>query len=61
MRFSKGFWHRMSSGQIAGIYFVASILWILVSDQALGFGGLPSGRIIQIGVLKGAVFVAVST
>ena len=61
MRFPKGFWHRMSSGQIAGIYFVASILWILFSDQALGFLGLPAARVIQIAILKGIVFVAVST
>ena len=61
MRFPKGFWPRMSSGQIAGIYFVVSILWILVSDQTLGLAGLSAARIIQLGILKGVVFVAVST
>jgi PAS domain S-box-containing protein len=61
VRFRKGFWAQLSPGQIAGFYFVVSTLWILISDQALGFWGLSAGRVTQISVLKGAMFVGVST
>ncbi len=61
MSVPKGFWPRMSSGRIAAIYFVTSILWIFVSDQALSLAGLSMARVIQISIFKGVVFVAVST
>jgi len=59
--FPRAFGPGCPPAKIAGIYFVASILWILVSDQALGLAGLSAARIIQIGILKGVAFVAVST
>ena len=51
----------MSPFQIASAYFAASILWIFASDQALGLLGLTPGQLIRISVLKGFVFVGVST
>ena len=44
MRFPTGLWAQLPPGQIAGIYFVASMLWPLVSDQALDFWGSLRGK-----------------
>jgi hypothetical protein len=56
MRFPTGLWAQLPPGQIAGIYFVASMLWPLASDQALDFWGQPTWQVIQISAQNGGVY-----
>jgi PAS domain S-box-containing protein len=52
---------RSPAGWITGVYMVVALLWIFLSDHALGLLVKDPERLVQLSVYKGFAFVAVTS